>query len=459
MITARRWWTFVFCLFVLASCAQIDSSREWDRTKRGALELTGYEPRWARSDEAKASVRTEIDRLLSDGLTMDEAVHIALMNNAKMQASFEEIGIAAAEYVRAGLPANPAIGAAFRFPSGQGDTEIDADMMIDLAALWQIPRRSDAARTKNDVTRAVILDEMARVVTEVTVAFMDCLALSMIREEGLRLKRELDEWASHLRYRRGFGFTSDVEMHTAGTVIAEQEIELIRIGSAEKSARARLTRLLGLKPGRARYDMKGSIDYSVAPMPDYGEALTAALTRRPDVQAAELRVTEAGHLLSLERTRVLPHLEAGISFSHDHEGKDAYGPAFALQLPVFDRNQAQISAAEHRLRQAERELEEKKAIVGEEVAEAIELLMASRQEVTILKDRLLPLRREAVIFTEKYVNAMELTMLNLFEARLRLFEAQRRFIEAMRDSRKREIEFARATGRLTPTVPQGHKGQ
>lgn len=342
MNTARRLWMLVFFLSVLASCAHTDSTREWDSARMGALDLTGHEPHWARSDEARASVRTEIDRILSGGLTMDEAVQIALMNNARLQASFEEIGIAAAEHARAGLPANPAIDAAFRFPSGQGDTEIEADVMIDLADLWQTARRKDAARAKSDVTRAVVLDEVARVITDVKIAFIDCLALSMLREEGLRFKRELDEWASHLRYRRGFGFTSDLEMHAAGTVIAEQEIELIRIGRAERSAMARLTRLLGLKPGGERYDLNGSLGHDVSPLPDYGEALTSALTRRPDIQAAELRVTEAGRTLSLERARLLPHLEAGISFSHDHEGKDAYGPAFAFQLPLFDRNEAQI---------------------------------------------------------------------------------------------------------------------
>lgn len=61
-------------------------------------------------------ISNSIEILLQQELTADTAVQIALLNNPKIQEIFEEIGIAQADLVEAGLFSNPAFDLIFRFP-------------------------------------------------------------------------------------------------------------------------------------------------------------------------------------------------------------------------------------------------------------------------------------------------------------------------------------------------------
>lgn len=53
--------------------------------------------------------RCHIERMLEQALTLDQLVEITLLNNRHLQASYEELGIARAHVVQAGLFKNPIV--------------------------------------------------------------------------------------------------------------------------------------------------------------------------------------------------------------------------------------------------------------------------------------------------------------------------------------------------------------
>ena len=58
----------------------------------------------------EADVRAARDRiaaLLSEPLTAEAAVQIAMLGNRGLQAAFNDLGVSEADYVAAGLPPNP----------------------------------------------------------------------------------------------------------------------------------------------------------------------------------------------------------------------------------------------------------------------------------------------------------------------------------------------------------------
>ncbi|HAY07355.1 MAG TPA: copper resistance protein, partial [Hyphomonas sp.] len=67
----------------------------------------GAEPEWLRSDAAVASADERVSRLLDEPVTPETAVQIALANNARVQAAYEGLGIAKADFSAALVPANP----------------------------------------------------------------------------------------------------------------------------------------------------------------------------------------------------------------------------------------------------------------------------------------------------------------------------------------------------------------
>src|SRR5204863_8366115 len=79
---------------------------------------------------------------LKDGMSVDDAVAIALWNNATFQADLTQLGIARGDLVEAGVLPNPIL--TLLFPVGSKPLEFALKQPV--GALWQRPRKVAAAR-------------------------------------------------------------------------------------------------------------------------------------------------------------------------------------------------------------------------------------------------------------------------------------------------------------------------
>ena len=94
--------------FALLGCAAVDARPDYDRAAELITSATGEPEAQPLDDESiRASTR---DAMLQDGLTLDEVVKLALLNNPAMAVQFFEIGIARADLVQSGLFSNPTFG-------------------------------------------------------------------------------------------------------------------------------------------------------------------------------------------------------------------------------------------------------------------------------------------------------------------------------------------------------------
>jgi hypothetical protein len=92
------------------------------------------------------SIRTEDDagraqeavrRLLRQTLSVDAAVQVALLNNRGLQASYNELALAEADFVGASLPPNPTF--SISRISGDGALETERQVVGDILALATLP--------------------------------------------------------------------------------------------------------------------------------------------------------------------------------------------------------------------------------------------------------------------------------------------------------------------------------
>ena len=81
-------------------------------------ERLGKDVRW-HERESSAPVRERTRQLLSEPLSADAAVQVALLNNQALQASFEELGIARSRVIAALRLPNPTVDAALRYSSAR----------------------------------------------------------------------------------------------------------------------------------------------------------------------------------------------------------------------------------------------------------------------------------------------------------------------------------------------------
>ena len=80
-------------------------------------------------DDADAA-RAVVESLLKRPLTADAAVQIALLNNRRLQAAYNELAVAEAELVQASLPPNPTF--SLMRISGSGELEIERRIIADI---------------------------------------------------------------------------------------------------------------------------------------------------------------------------------------------------------------------------------------------------------------------------------------------------------------------------------------
>ncbi len=115
----RRGWLAVGVLaggLALAGCARVDPRPDYQQAQAWVQRSTGVERLF--DPQQRAEHARLVGQLLQDGLSANEAVQVALLNNADLQAALYEIGVARADLVQAGLLSNPVLGIALQLPAG-----------------------------------------------------------------------------------------------------------------------------------------------------------------------------------------------------------------------------------------------------------------------------------------------------------------------------------------------------
>ena len=438
-------------LLLLVGCASVKTGQEWREFQEIAKERTNQELLWEKSEEEQVAIRKDVDELLADGLSRQEAVRIALLNNRLLQSTFEELGVSKSDLVQAKLLSNPSLGAVFRFliSSGSG-TNIDADGFFPISDLWQIPFRKKAAAAQMEATTMRVGQMVIDTAAEAKRAYDAVYYFSEAKKETEEILKRFMEIADRVVIRRDFGFVSDLDIYLAQAMVAEVEIELARFEAELAIARSHLNRVLALGPGQIGHEIRGGDVEEPAQLPALEGAIEYALEHRPDVEMARLRVQKAERTLKLEKARILKHVALGVSYERDPDSADVLGPGFDIQLPIFDQNQAQIAKAQYRIRQARKSLQALEGQVREEVTRDMERINLHQTWVHRFREKIIPLREKAIGYAERWVNAMQLNRLYLLEAQRGLLQSRREYLEAIMERQHALVDLELHMGGKLP---------
>jgi outer membrane protein TolC len=136
---------------------------------------------------ATATPSREADSILSAPLTADSAVRLALLNNKDLQASFEDLGMARGDLLRALRLPNPSAEGGLLYEESGGSPDVELSLSQDLSELILLPIRSGAAQAEFASVKLEIAGRAMDLILEVRKAFYNYLADQQILE--LRTKR------------------------------------------------------------------------------------------------------------------------------------------------------------------------------------------------------------------------------------------------------------------------------
>jgi cobalt-zinc-cadmium efflux system outer membrane protein len=444
----------IFLLFT--GCASVNTGQEWKRFQGIAKERTDQELLWEKSEEEQAAILKEVNELLSDGLSRQEAVRIALLNNRLLQSSFEELGISKSDLVQASLLSNPSLGAVIRFliSSGSG-TNIDADLFFPISDFWQIPFRKKAAAAQMEAAIVRVAQMVMNTAAEAKHAYDAVYYLNEERKETGKILDRFMAIRDQVNIRRDFGYMSNLDVYLAQIMMAEAEMEVARFEGELAIARSHLNRVLSLDPGQMGYELQKGVVEEHSKPPGLDEAIQYALDHRLDIQMARFKVRQAERTLQLEKARILRHAALGVSYERDADGADVFGPGLDLELPIFDQNQAQIARAQYRIRQARKSLQALEGQVREEVTSDLERIHLHQTRIQRFREKIIPLREKAIEYAERWVSAMQLNRLYLLEAQRGLLQSRREYLEALSERQKALVDLELHMGGKLPFCSTG----
>ena len=448
--------TIVLLLFICLGTLQADpfQKAQTEVRTRSHAEVS-YEQQMA----AREKTAILVAKLLHKPLTVASAVQIALLNNRELQATFCEVGIAQADLIAAVTFPNPSINFEVEFPnSGTSFNRYMWFIAQDFAQMVMTPLKKKIAEEQLEAVQWHVATEALTLVAKVKEAYVTYQAEQQLLAR-LQIIQETNAAALELSQKQfKAGNTTDLALLQSQSNYSQGKMELLKVETDLRNQREKLNRLLGLWGGAVSWKIQGeimpvaTIDFSIQHL----ESL--AVMQRLDLRAAHRELTSIVSALGLTKTyRWTPVLNIGFMGERDIQPALNMGPAFSLELPIFNQGQARIAHGEAQLRMAENKLEALAVNIRSEVRELRDRLISLASTAQYYQKDLLPLRISIVNKALLQYNAMQLSAYELFMIKAQEVEVERDYIATLRDYWITRAELERVVGgTLTPR--QQHLG-
>lgn len=390
-------------MLLLLGCAAPSSRENVDATSKLVATQTSSSFSWRKDEAADAAARKAVELLLTDGLTLDEAVAVSFLLSPELQLALEDAENARSDLVAAGTPPNPLLIVGMRDTGGNFSAYYPSDnlsigILENVIGLLNMPDRIAVAGHELERAR---LESARRITTHgVLVAqawleYSTALRVQELRDRSAAAARAaLDTIV--VRAANGNGQTPlDVAVERNGVFSVEGSA--IRAGVDTATARAHLAELLGLSGWRDDWQLSGAMPPLPSVDPDLAAIENQALERRFDVRAATKVVDARLRALATQRRfRWINELELGVFRDSVVGGTTFIGPNAVIELPLFDQRQAQLLAGDAELRSALRNLEATRLAARSELRIHAAEMQVTRSLLEKYERQILPNQRQII---------------------------------------------------------------
>lgn len=463
---------------VLCGCATVNPRRDYDRTAERVEAATGYLLSYRPDDQAR--IEKQVQELLRDGLSADEAAQICLLNNRRLQAMLYDVGVARADVVQASLLSNPTLSVGLRFPDAGGLANFEAALVQNIADLWQIPVRKRAAERALDRTILQVAREISVAVIDTKTAYYRARQAERKREvaaESVQIAQQVLDLALA---RKQAGAASEVDVNLARSEVLDAELTLRNSTLESFEARSALCTLLSLKIAPDTLELNEDVPETPTWTVPVGTLLVLAADHRLDIQAAVRATESAWAQIRQEQLKLFPTLDVGVALERAERrapegrniladsvraslaagepqvdiapkeksgGQDTIiGPTIGMELPIFNQNQGGIARAQFEYEQSRKLLDNLVVEVHQEVRLANARARTAWGNVGFYREQLLPLRETSLDLARTAYQAGRTTLLSVLDAERALLTARSGYADAVQASATALVELEKVTG-------------
>jgi len=456
---------------IMSGCAAMKPGLGFDDpggVREGVADRVGMKVHWNNGSTEDAEAAAAVDALLAQPLSADQAVQVALLNNRELQAVYEELNLAQADVVQAGLLRNPVFGGEVRFATSGGGTAVVLDLTQDFVSFLYAPLRKGRAEAAFEAAKLRVTAVAVDMAGEVRSAFYQYQAAEQTREMRSTVLAGTQASLELAKRLRAAGNNRELDVLNEQDLSEQARVDLALAEEDVVQARERLNALMGLWGAQTRWRAEAMLPSLPGEDPSSKNLELRAIQQSLELAMARREIEIAARALGIAKPfGWLTDTEVGVAGERDLDGSWSVGPSLSLPVPLFDQGQGAVGKAQAQLRQASERYYARAVDVRSRVRAAHGVVISTRGRARYYQQVILPLRQQIVEQTQVQYNGMQVSAFQLLQAKRNQVEAGVGYIGALRDywiARTRLEQFL--GGRLTdfeiasPSLPssESHGG-
>jgi len=384
---------------------------------------------------------------------LDDLVRIGLEQHPRLAQAGFAVDAAQGRAIQAGLYPNPTLqvtGDELGDRQGPGGIWTAPYVSQEIVTGGKLRLSRSAACKEVDQATLALLAQRYALLGGIRQAYFEVVALQQRVEllGGLRQTGEQSVSQTNVLLRANQASQLDV---------VQLEVELGRVRSEEEAAKGefsaalrRLAAVLGV-PRLPLASVSGSLDQFPLPPYDLERTQQVVLANHPEVRSASVGVERARLLLQRATVEPIPNVTVGAGYVRQNQNQSSdWAVGVSVPVPVWNRNQGNIRAAQAQLGEALQEVRRAEADLAERLATAFRDYAAARQRAERLDD----VRRKAAEAFEITRQARTLTTLQRLESQRAHYQADLDYLKALADAWKAASVISGMTlEEVWPAVP------
>jgi cobalt-zinc-cadmium efflux system outer membrane protein len=396
-------------------------------------------------------------------LTRDEAVARALARNLSLIASAEDVAIAQAQLVQAGLLPNPTLGqnSGIIFPihpqTGRVSVDVNLQSQGIINALITRPTRVNAAEVQRVQSGLGLSAAAFDLAMQVQAKYDELVHLRRTAAAAEQVLKVYERSADAANARLQVGVVPRSELNRAQLQADDANRQVRRLKAQFDRAAGELHALMGCagRPGWTLDDAAVADATATVPLPSDDEAQDLAEGWRLDLERARLDGVVAEANVKLAKLGKIPLINLGPQFYLDSAGAWSGGLLVAsVTLPIMDSGQTAVDLAEAVRRKTDKTLAAARQQSRQDARTALANAAAALDDVAFLRDRTIPQQIENAALAQRSFEAGVSDLDSLLNVLHDYASALQSYEDAIDTYHDALVALQRATGialaRMTP---------
>ena len=383
-------------------------------------------------------------------LSLKQAIVLTLEHNPELATYAWAIRSKEIDQIEAGLLPNPEATLGIENFAGSGETSSfkSAETTIALSQLIELGekrmKRRQLASTDHDLARWDYEVKRVDLLTETAKAFISVLS----QQEMLAINNEIYSLANDvyttINKRVEAGKATRLEEMKARVEVSRAKLESINVQRRLTTAKQALVTFWGTAEITFN-DVIGDLHSSETP-PNLN-SIVSEINNNPDIGRWVTEISREQHSVALAQANTIPDVTVSAGVRHLNNSDDVAAVAnISIPLFLFNGKQSGVRRSNVELERALKQKEVTELKIRSALKQNYQQLMILYDEVTVLRDEVLPVAEQAFVSAKKIYQLGKLDLLGLLDTQRIYFDVRKQYIETVTAYRHMIVAIERLIG-------------